>query len=95
MSDVDAEDMRALRDRMRQKLAQKTLPARRIQEARIPSYSSRRAMSKSERTEQTNLKFSPATKKRLIALAQDAGETMVEYIERAIEVRAEHEGKKQ
>lgn len=88
----DLEDMRELRERL--KGHGRTVAERRTMETRVPSYGARRKMAAgTERTAQTNLKFTPAMKKRLIALAEAAGETMVEYIERAIEIRAEHEAK--
>lgn len=87
----DLEDMRELRERF--KGHARTVTERRTMETRVPSYNSRRKMAKTDRTEQTNLKFTPAEKKRLIALAEASGETMVEYIVRAIELRAEAEAK--
>lgn len=68
----------------------RSLSARRIAEAKPMAYAARRPLAyKTERTEQTNLKFTPAFKKKLVALALAANETLTEYIERAVEERAE------
>lgn len=86
----DLEDYSAIYDKITKH--GRTVTERRKSETRVPTYGARRKMAKSDRTEQTNLKFTPATKKRLIALSEAAGESMVEYIERAIEIRATQEG---
>lgn len=88
---ADLDDYETIRAALRD--SGPTVAERRAKETRVPSYNSRRKMQKTDRTEQTNLKFSPVVKRRLIALASAAGETMVEYIERAIEMRAEREAK--
>lgn len=69
----------------------RSVPDRIVAEAQPLGYSQRRQLYRTERTEQTNLKFTPAFKKRLLALAHKAGESLTEYIERAIEERAERE----
>ena len=86
--DVD-DDIRQLRQKLRK--SDHSVDARRARETRIPSYASRRKASGPQRTEQTNLKFTKETKRRLLALSAAAGESMIEYIERAIEVRARSE----
>ncbi|HXF53362.1 MAG TPA: hypothetical protein VNK52_04490 [Hyphomicrobiaceae bacterium] len=41
-------------------------------------------MARTGRTEQTNLKFKPEFKKRLLALSSAAGMSMTEYIEHLV-----------
>jgi hypothetical protein len=61
-------------------------------EAQPLGYTQRRQLYKTDRTEQTNLKFTPAFKKQLLAWSQTANESLTEYIERAVMERAEREG---
>lgn len=61
-------------------------------EAQPLGYTQRRQLYKTERTEQTNLKFTPAFKKQLLAWAHAANESLTEYIERAVMERAERDG---
>lgn len=67
----------------------RSVATRRVAEARPMAYAERRQMTKSERTEQTNLKFTPGFKKQLIALAQASGQSLTEYVEQAVLERAE------
>ncbi|HXF55673.1 MAG TPA: hypothetical protein VNK52_16285, partial [Hyphomicrobiaceae bacterium] len=73
----DAEMLAALRGKLRK--TDRSLGARRIRETRVPPYDERRAMARTGRTEQTNLKFKPEFKKRLLALSSAAGMSMTEY----------------
>lgn len=82
----DLEDLAVLRAKHRGN--DFTVANRRARESRVTPYADRRKAAASGRTAQTNLKFTPATKKRLLALAANAGETMVEYLEKAMEIRA-------
>jgi hypothetical protein len=83
----DGESLSKLRKKLRKD--DRSIAARMVAEARPLGYAERRNLYKTERTEQTNLKFTPAFKKQLDALARAAGETMTEYIERAVLERAE------
>lgn len=67
----------------------RSVATRRVEEAKPISYAARRQITKSERTEQTNLKFTPGFKKQLVALALAAGESLTEYVERAVIERSE------
>ena len=89
MNEDAAEMLESLKGKLRK--GDRTVAARRVRETRPMTYAERREAGqyKSERTEQTNLKFTPAFKKRLIALSIAAGETLTEYIERAVDERSE------
>jgi|KBSSwiStaDraftv2_1062776.scaffolds.fasta_scaffold1792456_2 hypothetical protein len=69
----------------------RSVEARMVAETQPLGYSQRRQLYRTERTEQTNLKFTPAFKKRLLALAHAANESLTEYIERAVVERAERD----
>lgn len=69
----------------------RSVEARMVVEAKPLVYSQRRQLYRTERTEQTNLKFTPAFKKHLLALAHKANESLTEYIERAVLERAERD----
>lgn len=89
--DDDAEAVELLRGVNRKQ--DRSVAARRARETRPMSYADRRKRGgAAERTEQTNLKMKPAFKKRLIALAEQRGLSMIAYIELAVEEKAERDG---
>lgn len=67
----------------------RSVATRRVVEAKPIAYAARRQIARSERTEQTNLKFTPGFKKQLIALAQAANQSLTEYVEQAVVERSE------
>lgn len=67
----------------------RSVAKRRVEEAKPIAYAARRQMARSERTEQTNLKFTPGFKKQLIALAGAADQSLTEYVEQAVLERME------
>lgn len=86
-----SEDLSESLSRLRKNLRKddRSVAARIAAEALPLGYSERRKLYRTERTEQTNLKFTPAFKKRILALAKAADQSLTEYIEQAIEERAE------
>lgn len=84
----DLEDLETLRKRVRG--GDRSVAARRAREARVMSYAERRRRNKAQRTEQTNIKLTPADKKRLLAMCEQRGITMTEFLEWALD---ELEGK--
>ena len=89
MTDPD-EDIAILRDRVRK--GDRSVATRRLKETRPMAYAERRKLApKTDRTEPTYFKFTPAFKQRLIALAVREGVPMVEIIERAVDLYATRE----
>lgn len=89
MSEDTGEALTRLKNMLRKD--SRSVPDRIVAEAQALGYSQRRQLYRTERTEQTNLKFTPAFKKQLLALAHRANESLTEYIERAVSERAERE----
>ena len=88
MDDERAEMLSTLRKKLR--TDDRSVAARRVVEAKPMAYSARRPLTqKTDRTEQTNLKFTPAFKKKLVALALKADQSLTEYIEQAVNEREE------
>lgn len=87
--DMQGEHLSRLKNLLRKD--NRSVQSRIVAEAQPLGYSQRRQLYRTERTEQTNLKFTPAFKKRLLALAHAANESLTEYIERAVEERAERD----
>ncbi len=67
----------------------RSVATRRVEEAKPIAYAARRQMARSERTEQTNLKFTPGFKKQLVALALASDQSLTEYVEQAVMERME------
>lgn len=89
MSEPDDNDLSVLNNWHKRMTA--TAQGRREKETRIVSYTDRRRLRKTGRTEQMNLKVRPEFKQRLIALAQNADMLLVEYIEMAVEEKAKRD----
>lgn len=82
----DGEQLQNL-ERLRLRFAklETSLATRRLKEADVMSYAERRRLKKTGRTEQTNIKFRPADKKKYIALADRLGLTLTQCVEYAME----------
>jgi hypothetical protein len=87
--DDDLEDGAELQNlerlRLRFGAMDRSVATRRMQEAGIMSYAERRRLQKTGRTEQTNLKFRPADKKKFLAVADRLGLSLTECVELAME----------
>ena len=70
-----------------------TVSGRQAMENRIVSYADRRKNRATGRTEQLNMRTTAEFKAKLQALADAAGMPMIEYVERAVAMKAEADRK--